>query len=200
MQKTPDFPMPITTDRLIIRPPIPSDAKALNNAISESVIELRRYMDWALSGQTLKESEEYVLLAIHNWIEKKNDEPYLPLFIFDKYTNELIGNAGFHHYNWAIPSIETGYWIRTSRSGQGFMTEAINAHTQYAFKQLKVKRISISCNADNIQSKKIPERLNYAFEGRLKNHRRRPDTNELGDTLIYAKYDCDNLPPLNVTW
>ena len=40
MQKTPDFPMPITTDRLIIRPTQATDAKIINEAILESFDEL----------------------------------------------------------------------------------------------------------------------------------------------------------------
>ncbi|MCX7124305.1 MAG: GNAT family protein [Gammaproteobacteria bacterium] len=201
MKKTiPNFPMPITTPRLLIRPPEINDVKIFNGAIIKSFEELRQFMDWSFEKQTLKQSEDYIKSAIQNWIEKKNDEPYLPLFIFDRKTNEFVGAGGFHHYNWATPSIETGYWIRTSRSGQGLMTEAINAHTQYAFKQLKVNRIAITCHPDNVKSKNIPERLNYSLEGRLKNHRRKPITNELGDTLIYAKYDCENLPQLLVAW
>jgi RimJ/RimL family protein N-acetyltransferase len=142
--KPPDFPMPITTDRLIIRPLQIGDAKILHKAILESFNELRRYMQWANNISSLEDTEKYVHDAIENWIVKKNDEPYLPLIILDKNTNDFIGGTSFHHYNWDIPSIETGYWIRKSRSGCGLMTEAINAQTQYAFKQLGVKRIAIT--------------------------------------------------------
>ncbi len=69
------------------------------------------------------------------------------------------------------------------------MTEAVNALTQYAFKQLGMKRIAISCRIDNIRSKKIPERLGFVLEGTLRNNRRKPLTNEISDTLIYAKYE-----------
>jgi ribosomal-protein-serine acetyltransferase len=99
-----------------------------------------------------------------------------------------------------VPSLETGYWIRTSRAKQGLATEAMNAMTQYAFKQLSVKRMSITCDADNINSKKIPERLGYLLEATLKAHRRKPHTNEISDTLIYARYDLLSLPDLNVQW
>lgn len=80
------------------------------------------------------------------------------------------------------------------------MTEAINAITQYAFKQLGVKRIAITCDLDNSRSQMIPERLNYTLEATLKSNRRKPITGEISDTLVYAKYDLDNLPNLNVNW
>ncbi len=200
MQKTPDFQMPITTDRLIIRPIKETDAKMLNNSIIESYHNLHAFMEWADHLPSLEETQQYAKIAAQNWIDKNNDEPYLQLIILDKSTGDFAGATSFHHYNWLIPSVETGYWIRKSKSGNGYMTEATNAITQYAFNQLKVKRISLTCDPDNIKSKNIAERLHYTLEGRLKNHRRKPDTKELGDTLIYAKYDCDNLQLLTVTW
>jgi RimJ/RimL family protein N-acetyltransferase len=120
--------------------------------------------------------------------------------MFDQKTNQLIGSTGYHHFDWTIPSLETGYWIRTAWSGQGLMTETVNALTQYAFKQLSVERITITCDINNIQSKKIPEALGYSLEGVLKSHRRKSITGELSDTLIYARYHLEGLPDLKVSW
>lgn len=192
--------MPIITDRLIIRLPQSTDAKMLYDAIQESREELRRYMKWANNIFSIKETKKYLDEAVQNWIDKKNSEPYLPLIIVDKNTNDIIGGTSFHRYNWEIPSAEIGYWIRKSKAGYGYVTEATNAITQYAFKQLHVKRISLTCDPDNIKSKNIAERLQYTLEGRLKNHRIKPENGKIGDTLVYAKYDCENLPLLNVTW
>ncbi len=200
MQKIPDFPMPITTDRLIIRPAQSSDGKILNDAIVESYDDLHQFMEWCDHLPSLEESEKYAKEAAQNWIDKNNDEPYLQLVILDKNTSDFIGATSFHHYNWSIPSVETGYWVRKKYSGQGYMREATNAITQYAFKQLKVHRIALTCDPDNIKSKNIAEKLGYTLEGRLKNHRRKPDSKTLGDTLIYAKYNCGNLPSINATW
>ena len=195
-----DLPMPITTPRLLIKPPQLGDGIAVNAAIIESYDILHEFVDWASTKPSIEETQEYIQLAAANWILKKNKESYLVLFIFDKQSGEFIGGTGFHHMNWTVPSLETGYWIRTSRSGEGLMTEAINAITQYAFKQLKVKRIAITCDVDNIRSKKIAERLNYSLEGVLRSHRRKPISGELGDTLIFAKFDLNGLPPLTVNW
>ena|SRR3990167_595228 len=197
---SPEFPMPIITDRLIIRPTQITDGKMLHEAIIESFDELHRYMKWCKNINTVSESETYVREAVDNWILKKNDEPYLQLIILDKNTNNFIGATSFHHYDWEIPATETGYWVQQSKSGHGYITEAINAITQYAFKQLNVKRISLTCDPDNIKSKKIAERLGYTLEGRLKNHRMKPEDGTVGDTLIYARYDLNNLPKLLVKW
>lgn len=195
-----NLPMPIITPRLLIRPTQVNDGKAVNAAILESYEELHRFMDWAKTKPSVEDSEEQARLAAANWILKRNEEPWLQLFIYDKTTGEFIGGTGYHHILWEVPSVETGYWIRSSRAKEGLMTEAINAITQYAFKQLGVKRMAITCDLDNSRSRMIPERLNYTLEATLKSNRKKPITGEISDTLVYAKYDLDNLPNLTVNW
>lgn len=195
-----NLPIPIITPRLLLRPARPGDGAAVNAAILESWGILHEWVDWAKTKPSLEETEEHIRMAAANWILKKNEEPYLELYIFDKKTGEFVGGTGFHHMNWAIPSVETGYWIRSARSGQGLMTEAMNAITRYAFKQLGVKRIALTCDIDNTRSKNIAERLSYQLEGTLKYHRRKPLSRELSDTLIFAKYSPKDLPLLSVEW
>ena len=72
--------------------------------------------------------------------------------------------------------------------------------TQYAFKELNVKRISITCECSNMRSKKIPERLGYQLEATLKANRRNLISNEISDTLIFTRYDLEELPVLQVKW
>lgn len=195
-----DLPMPIITPQLLLRPPRPGDGIALNTAVLESYDNIRHTMPWAKERPSLEESEEFVRQSAANWILKKDDEPYLPLLIFSKKDNILIGATGYHHIIWEVPCLETGYWIRTQYSGKGYMTEAVNAITQYAIKQLKMKRVAITCDIDNVRSKKIPQRLGFQLEGTLKANRLKPLTDEVSDTVIFARYDVNNLPTLTVSW
>ncbi len=195
-----DLPMPITTPRLILRPPVVGDGIVVNSAVLESLEMLQQFMPWVKETPTVNDSEEFVRQSAANWILKKNDEPYLPLFIFNKEDQQFIGCTGYHHYDWEIPCLETGYWLRSSALRQGYMTEAINALTQYAFRVLKIKRMAITCEKNNTRSRKIPERLGYTLEATLKANRRNLITNELADTLIYSIYDIKNLPALSVQW
>jgi ribosomal-protein-serine acetyltransferase len=195
-----DLPMPITTPRILLRPPQLGDGVALNEAVLESFDNIRHTMPWAKEKPSLEESEEFVRQSAANWILKKDEEPYLPLFIFDKQNNNFIGATGFHYIAWEVPCLETGYWIRNQCSGQGYMTEAVNAITQYAIKQLQMKRVAITCDIDNVRSRKIPERLGFQLEATLKANRIKPITGDVSDTLIFAKYDLNNLTSLVVTW
>jgi ribosomal-protein-serine acetyltransferase len=195
-----NLPLPIITPRLILKSPKVGDGVIVNEAVLESFDTLNQIMPWAKEKPSVDDSEEFVRQAAANWILKKNDEPYLPLFMFDKKTSRFVGGAGYHHFDWSVPCIEIGYWIRSTYAGYGLMTEAINALTQYAFKQLDVRRITITCDVNNVRSKKIPERLGYVLEGTLKANRKNHVTGEISNTLIYSRYDLNSLPNLDVTW
>ncbi len=194
-----DLPMPIITPRLILRPPQLGDGPVFNAAVLSSLDNIRDTMSWAKEKPTIADSEEFVRHAAANWILKRDEEPYLPLFIFDK-RNNFIGTTGFHHIVWEVPSLEVGYWISHQYSGHGLMTEAVNAVIQYAIKELRVKRIAITCDVDNSRSQKIPERLGFHLEAKLKFHRVKPLTGETSDTFLFVIYNADKLPPLNVKW
>lgn len=195
-----DFPMPIITQRLYIRPPQIGDGAIINPAVVRSFDVLKLYMPWAQTLPSLEDSEEFVRLAAANWILKKNDEPYLPLLIFEKSTMTFIGTTGWHHYNWDIPAFETGYWLQSDYHNQGFMTETMNAIVHFTFQVLQANRLEIRCGIANIRSKKLAERLGFQLEGTLTNHRLDPHTKVLSDTLIYARTNLDNLPTLDVSW
>jgi ribosomal-protein-serine acetyltransferase len=195
-----NFPMPITTNRLIMRPPEIGDGIKLNEAVLETYDKLKLMMPWAKQKPTIDDSEEFVRQAAANWILKNNDEPYLPLFIFDRKKEIFLGATGYHHMDWNIPTLEIGYWLRTSYQKKGIMTEAINAITYYAFIELKVKRLEIRCDITNDDSRKIAERLGYLLESKLKGNRLNVTTGQISDTLIYVRHNATALPELSIGW
>ena len=52
--------------------------------------------------------------------------------------------------------------------------------------------VSETCDIDNVRSKKIPQRLGFQLEGTLKANRLKPLTDEVSDTVIFARYDVNN--------
>jgi ribosomal-protein-serine acetyltransferase len=111
----------------------------------------------------------------------------LRLLIFLKDTNQFVGSSGLHNPNWDVPKFEIGYWIATRYSGSGYMTEAVQGITNYAFSELKARRLEIRCDTQNLKSKAIPERLGYSLEGTLRNDDVSVGGSSLRDTCIYAK-------------
>lgn len=178
-----DFPHQFTTERLLIRMPLPGDGKVVFESIQASIHELKEWLPFARYEQTEQKVEENIRES-HVQFLKRED---LRLLVFNKETNEFVGSSGLHRINWAIPKFEIGYWIDSRFSGKGLMTEGVQGITDFAFRELNARRIEIRCDSLNYRSKAIPERLGYTLEGIMKNNGLSIDESSLRDTMIFAK-------------
>ncbi|RCW49175.1 GNAT family N-acetyltransferase [Paenibacillus prosopidis] len=176
------FPESFETERLIIRAPQWGEGVLVNQAILESVEELRQWMPFVKTIPTVDESERYIRKARLNFLERVD----LVLLVFDKHTSEFVGSSGLHNIDWGLRKFEIGYWIRTSRSGYGLMTEAVNGITRFAIDHLEANRIEIRCNARNLPSARLAERAGFTLEGILRNQTR-DEAGTLGDKMIFSK-------------
>lgn len=110
----------------------------------------------------------------------------LRLQLINKQTGEFIGGSGLHRIDWESKKFEIGYWIRTSYSGKGLMTEAVEGITNFATSVLQANRIEIRCDSTNTRSARIAERLGFTLEGILRSETCNV-TGELRDTMVFAK-------------
>jgi RimJ/RimL family protein N-acetyltransferase len=183
-----EFPHSFDSERLTIRCPLPGDGAELNAALLESWEELKPWMPFAAGPQpTVDESEANVRQAHLKFLARED----LRLHLFLKGTNILVGSSGLHRINWNVPKFEIGYWARTRFVGQGYISEAVTAITDFAFGTLGARRVEICLDARNARSEAIPWRLGFSLEGRLHNDVRDHLTGELRDTLIFAKVRPD---------
>ncbi|RED66154.1 GNAT family N-acetyltransferase [Cohnella lupini] len=178
-----DFPTQFTTDRLLIRMPLPGDGKIVYESTISSINELKEWLPFARNEQSEHGSEANIREAHAKFLKRED----LRLLILHKETNQFIGSSGLHLPDWNIPKFEIGYWIDSRMSGKGFMTEAIQGITDFAFNELKARRIEIRCDNLNEKSKAIPQRLGFQLEGTLRNDGFSADGSRLRDTLIYAQ-------------
>jgi len=188
-----DLPVPIRTKRLVLRPPAPGDGLALNEAISESIAELAPRMPWANPAPTVQDSEESARKFAAGFILRTA----LPFLIF--HDRRLLGMCALQDIRWNIPSAAIGYWLRTSETGRGYMTEAVNALALYAFRVPGMRRISLAPEDRNLKSAGIPERLGFILEGRAENCGVKPD-GTLRTSRIYVRFNADGLDDAGVSW
>ncbi|MDR1057033.1 MAG: GNAT family N-acetyltransferase [Coxiellaceae bacterium] len=202
LSPTTDFPLPITTTRLILSQPILSrdDIHNYFNAVTESMNELQPWLLWAKYFPITSRVEEYIKSCNTNWITKNNNNIGLPLWIIDKESNKFLGNVVIWNIVWDIPKFEFGYWLRTSQTKKGYITEAINALTHYCFLQLGVNRIEIKCEIKNIRAQLVPKRLGFELDGILRNSTRAVSNGELTDTMLFSLIDLKSLPKSEVSW
>jgi RimJ/RimL family protein N-acetyltransferase len=178
-----EFPETIETERLLLRPPQRADAQMIYEAVIESQAELERFMSWMTPGNvyTLEEAIRYTRLGAADSIRRQT----VPLSIWRKEDNTFIGNTGLHDIEWEYRRFEIGYWLRTSMSGHGYMTEAVNALTRFCFDVLEATRVEIQCDADNERSAAVALRTGYTQEARLR-HAIRANAGNLSDRLIFG--------------
>jgi ribosomal-protein-serine acetyltransferase len=179
----PQFPDHLETERLFIRAPRAGDGLTINAAVRESFEKLHRWMDWARHIPSVAESETIAREAAAPFRAREE----LPMWLFRKADQMLVGASGLHSIDWGVPRFEIGYWLRTSVEGQGYMTEAVNGITQFAFRSLNAVRVEIRCDANNQRSAAVAQRAGYVLEARLRHHRR-DISGVLADTLIFAKF------------
>jgi len=171
------------TDRLILRMPQIGDGKAVNNAIVRSIDDLKPWLPFAQTLPTPDETEENIRESLANFIRRTA----LRFLIFNKETNEFIGTTGFHNIDWEVQKLEMGYWIDSQHSGKGYMVEAIEELTRYAFEGLDMKRVEIRTESENLKSRAVPEKVGFRLEGILVNEDLSVDGKRWTDTCIYAK-------------
>ncbi len=178
-----DFPYSFETERLIIRGPLPEDAAPLHEAVLESQAELAPWMPWAVGVPTV----EWYRVRVREGRLKFLAREDLWMMLTLKDSGLIIGGSGLHRIDWSVPKFEIGYWARTSHAGQGYITEAVNGITRFAFEQLGAERVEIRCDVKNVRSAAVARRAGYTLEGTFHRDARDHHSGELRDTFIFAK-------------
>jgi RimJ/RimL family protein N-acetyltransferase len=180
-----DLPTSLETERLAMRPPQSGDGLQVLGAVKESLPELRRFLaslPWVAGEQTPESSETWCRTSQANFVARKD----LPFLLFEKATGDLVGAAGLHRMVWETPKAEVGFWVRTSRARNGFVSEAVLVLTRYAFIHLRAVRVELITDEENSRARKIAERCDFKLEGTLRHERRAPD-GTLRSTCVYAR-------------
>ncbi|WP_280152763.1 GNAT family protein [Piscinibacter sp. XHJ-5] len=181
-----DVPEQIATQRLVLRCPHPGDGLALNEAVCESIDELRRWMPWAQSAPAVEESEA-VCRRMQGLFRLRQD---LPMFIFERgeagAPGRLLGGTGLHRIRWDVRSFEVGYWCRRGETGRGLVSEAVQAISRMAFDTLSARRVEIRMDERHARSRRVAERCGFTLEGVLRRDALTPQ-GEPRNTCVYAR-------------
>jgi RimJ/RimL family protein N-acetyltransferase len=168
--------------RVLVRPYQPQDAEALFEAVDESRLEFDPWIRFGLRQKTLEQSRDWINRMIARWTLREE----LAVGIWELATGRLLGDSNLRPLDWEVPSFNLGYWLRTSATGQGFMTEAAQLLVDFAFTSLQANRIEISCDEENKASAAVARRLGFEQEARLRNHRRGTDKT-LRNMLVFSR-------------
>ena len=110
---------------------------------------------------------------IEKWLLEVNDRykevNYYNWAIVLKDTNKIIGAINLR-VNESNDCVEFNYAIDNRYTGNGYMTEALNAVKEFCMNELNVARFQGGCCIQNIASKRVMEKCNLVCEGILRKY------------------------------
>ncbi len=177
-----DIPIELLTPRLFLRIPRTGDGQLILPSVRDSLPELKRWMPWAKDEYSLDDSETWCRKSAAEFITRQ--QLSFAVFVRDSMTH--IGNLSAFNFNWKIPSCEVGYWLRTSHTGRGYMSEAVDALTSLLMDKLKCVRVEIRADEGNTRSGRVAERCGFALEGVRRNSARATD-GSLTHMRVYSR-------------
>jgi RimJ/RimL family protein N-acetyltransferase len=77
-----------------------------------------------------------------------------------------------------------GYWLAPEARGRGAATQAVRLLARWAFAELGLARLELTCGPDNEASQRIAERCGFSREGLLRSHV--PFKGGRRDSVIYS--------------
>jgi RimJ/RimL family protein N-acetyltransferase len=172
---------------MVVRCYEPRDAPLLKEAVDSSIEHLKPWMPWAHDEPQTLEQKVQLLRTFRGQFDLGQNFVY---GLFSRDESELVGGSGFH-LRVGDDAFEIGYWIRASEEGKGLTTEATAALTKVGFEVCEVDRIEIHVEPENERSTRIPQKLEYTEEARLRRRLYAAPGGDPRDTVVYTMFRSD---------
>lgn len=190
-----DLPETIETKRLILQMPKAGMGKKIHEAILDGYEDYIKWLAWPTTPPTVEAVEEdcrkhHALFILRDFIR---------YVVIEKETGQVLGRFGIPDFqaNWAIPLFGISYFIRKSQRSKGYATEATGALVRLAFETLKAKKVEIQCDAENVASTMVPQKLGFKHEFTRLGAWPRPD-DKLAEIRTYSMFSVNELQSTSV--
>lgn len=176
-----ELPDRFETDKLMLRPYRAGDGAAFFATVEEDRVELTQWLAWTGQYATVEDTEAYVRNMAGKWITRES----LIMGIFSKDEKTLYGGTGFHGFDWKVPSVEIGWFLRKSARGQGIGSEAVRLCCKLAFDHIGANRVWGTVDVLNDRSWRLFERVGFTREAHMRGNSR-DHHGVVRDTFMYA--------------
>ena len=151
----------LTTKRVRLRPLQESDLAHFQRWLADD--ELRRWLGSVNEQPSV--AEEF------DWYTSKRQDPDAILWSIEAAGGTLIGNVELRlrllhrRAEVGIGIFDRQYW------GKGYGTEAMRLVLDYAFGELKLNRVELTADEENVRAIRSYEKCGFVREGLLREHR-----------------------------
>lgn len=158
------FAESISTDRFVLRVPRSTDGVAVYAAVVDVIEQLRAWPEswpWAKQAQSLAVSTAHCERARENF----EREQQWSLFVFDRQTEQVVGNLEFHTLHTELNMWEFGCWARPSQQRRGVMHESMTALFNWMKQNNPGIEILSKHDINNVASMKMMEKSGFKSVG-----------------------------------
>jgi len=153
----------IETERMSLRLPAHSDFRAWASLRDHSAEFLQPWEPlWASDHLTRKSFTNRVY-----WAQRSTaNGTAVPLFLIRRADEAVLGAITLDNIRRGpAQAVTLGYWIGQPHMRQGYMLEALNAVSHYAFRDLDLSRLEAACLPENLASRGVLEKAGFKYEG-----------------------------------
>ena len=174
------LPPIIETERLVLRPPRMDDAETIFNSYARDE-EVTRYTEWR-PHKSIAETEEFLRRTVA-FPEDGSSLAWAITLGGDDTLRGMIHLRRTHQHK-----ADTGYGLARPFWGRGYMTEALRAVLDYAFRDPGMYRVWAVCDVENAASARVLEKAGMSFEGILRRYGIHPNISpEPRDARCHAR-------------
>ena len=160
---------------------------------TDKVAYLEHFADPEIAHNLLAIPFPYTEADADWWLDRCEQSIGCPITNFALRTpsGDLIGaigavgalSAGAH-------SAEFGYWLAQSYRGRGLMPRVIRTFSDYAFQELRIRRLFATPFSSNLASHRVLEKAGFQREGLLRHHHLKQGI--YLDAIIYGRISDSN--------
>jgi RimJ/RimL family protein N-acetyltransferase len=96
----------------------------------------------------------------------------------------VLGGASLNEVDLACGRAAVGYWLAPQTRGRGVASHTVRLLAHWAFADLGLARVELTCGPDNRASQRVAERCGFVREGVLRSHM--PFKGGRRDTVMFS--------------
>lgn len=172
-------PEPALTDGLVtLRPWTDADVPGLARLLDGDE-EITRWLDMIPQPYGEADARAYITSTRTSW-EEKSSAPFAVVL------DEPIGSLGLNRIDWNDRAGEIGYWIARETRGRGLATRALRLVAGWALGELRLERVYLRAEEQNVASCRVAEKAGFTREGMLRSAHWNARLGRRVDWVIYS--------------
>ncbi len=126
--------------------------------------EVMRFLSWG--SRSFEESQAHLEECLQDQASALSERERFFLAVEVRENATVIGSAGLHYRSRRYGGGEggLGWFLETEHQGKGYGTEAARLIVDFGFKHLGLHKVSASCDAGNVGSERIMQKLGMRQE------------------------------------